>query len=242
MKILFVCSLLNLLTTAFFNVCQAQEVVVTGPKTDESLIFSEGMNELYKSLVYKSSLNLKLHIFDDGLVFNYSQGTDPYLAPDKSYFFANFSVSGSAEGGDSPAIEYEDFMCVFVRMSDGCVVRVDTGGVCGGKWSTGNEWMGIDGSNIGKLDDHPPAVRKIFRDYSSNMRASSAGSPPKIMKYLLEGTAFDNLLACDPVSRRNRVIYKKMFILLRGDRDFINAGKVNEAIKTYDESERDSKH
>jgi hypothetical protein len=46
------------------------------------------------------------------------------------------------------------------------------------------------------------------------------------LKYLSAGTAFDNLLACDPVNPGNQKYYEKLHKLLRCDGDSIDAEKI----------------
>lgn len=215
----------------FFITCDAQALRVSGTNETGTLVFSGGTNGSYRSLFYKNDKGERFNIFDSGLEFNYVEGSDSYLSPDKTHFFVNFSETGSIEDGASPAIESKVYMCAFVRMSDGCVVRVDTGGICGGKWDTTSKWIGIDGLSTRNLFGNPLSVSKVYRDYSSNVKDALVATSPRILKYLPEGTAFDNLLACDPVNSENKEYYEKLLQLLRRDGDLTDAKKVIKAIR-----------
>jgi hypothetical protein len=213
---------------------QAKVVRVFGAGATGTLIFSNFIDGSYASLYYENSRGQRLDIFDSGLEFNYSEESDPYLSPDKKHFFVNFSETGFLGGIASSAVESKEYMCAFVRMADGCIVRVDTGGICGGKWDRSNRWVGIDGSGIEDLDASQITASNVFADYSSSVKDASVNSFPKILKYLPQGAAFDNLLACDPVTQKNKIYYKELLKLLRSDGDSTNAKKV---VKAMDEVE-----
>lgn len=215
-----------MVTTFIVATCQARSIHVSGAEETGNLIFANGTNGTYNSLYYENSKGVRLDLFDSGLTFEYVEGASRHLSPNRMYFFVSFSETGSIEDDASAAVERKEYMCAFVRMSDGYVVQVDSGGVCGGKWDTTSRWIGLDGSSMKDLNIGQPTVTKIFGDYSSRIKDASVSSSPRIMKYLPEGTAFDNLLACDPVGPRNQRYYKGLLKLLRRDGDSINAGKV----------------
>jgi hypothetical protein len=223
-------TIISLLSAFSLTTCDAQVIRVSGADGAAQLIFSNGANGTYKSLYYENPRGARLNIFDSGLEFNYAEESDPYLSPDRTLFFVNFSEAGSIEDGASSAIESKEYMCAFVRMSDGCVVQVETGGICGGKWDETSRWVGLDGSPIGDLGMNHPTVSNVYREYSSRIKDASANSSPRILKYLSEGTAFDNLLACDPVSPRSQKSYEKLLKLLRRDGDSIDAKKIIKAM------------
>jgi len=223
-------SAIGLFFTLFFTACHAQEIRVSGADGTGELVFSDGANGSYKSLFYKNHKGKRFDIFDSGLEFNYIEGSDFYLSPDKTHFFVNFSEIGSIEDGISPANESREYICAFVRMSDGCVVHVDSAGVCGGEWKGSGEWIGADGFSIGNLDANQTTAKKIYFKYLSGFKDASISSSPKVLKYLPEGTAFDNLLACDPVSPRSQKSYEKLLKLLRRDGDSIDVKKIIKAM------------
>jgi hypothetical protein len=218
-------------TTFIVATCQAHSIHVSGAEGTGNLIFANGTDGTYNSLYYETSKGGRLDIFDSGLTFEYVEGASRYLSPSRMYFFVSFSETGSIEDDVSAAVEHKEYLCAFVRMSDGCVVRVDSGEVCGGKWDIASQWIGLDGSGTEDLNTRQPTVIKVFGDYSSRIKDASVSSSPKIMKYLPEGTAFDNLLACDPVNSKNQKYYKNLLKLLWRDSNSIDAKKVIEAMK-----------
>lgn len=216
-----------LLALAFAISCHGQTVVVHGK--NGSLEFYNGKNGTYNSVVYKNSKGQLFNIFDKGVEFYYDDGVDKYLSPDQSYFFVNFSLVGASGGDRSPTVESNEYLCAFVRMADGCVVRVETGGICGGAWSERNKWAGIDGLDVGKLDYKPPTVGKIFENYSPRSGGSSSKSTD-LSGYLLPGTAIDNLLTCDPITDSNESYYRSLLKFLKLGKD---RSKIENIIKEF---------
>jgi hypothetical protein len=230
MKLFMRHATISLLSVLSFTTFHAEAIRISDAEGAGDLVFSNAVDDTYTSLYYENSQGGRLDIFDGGLEFNYDEESDAYLSPDKTHFFVNFSETSSIEDGASSTFVSKEYMCAFVRMSDGCVVQVETGGICGGKWDATSQWVGIDGSIIRDLDMNPPTVSTVFREYSARIKDASAHSSPRILKYLPEGTAFDNLLACDPVSARNQKSYEKLLNLLQRDGDSTNAKKVSKAM------------
>jgi hypothetical protein len=219
------------MATLLIATCYARPISVSGVDRTRNLIFSDGINGTYSSLFYQKSRKERLDIFDSGLTFQYVEQEDPYLSPNRMYFFVNFSSDVATDDDETAGGGVKEFMCAFVRMSDGCVVRVDTGQICGGKWETTSRWVGLDGSSVGDLGINHVTAGKVYSDYSLHTKNAPVSSLPRILKYLPEGTAFDNLLACDPVSHINRETYEELLKLLRRDGDSTNAKKVIKALK-----------
>jgi hypothetical protein len=222
-------NLLGLLIIIFSVGCHGQSVDIHG--NNGSLEFYNGINGIYNSVVYENSKGQKIHMFDTALEFYYAEGVDKYLSPDRSYFFVNFSAAGSSVGDGSPPVDSIEYLCAFVRMSDGCVVRVETGGICGGAWTASHKWVALDGVEAGKLDYQPPSVRKVIENYSSTTNGLSAASTD-ISEYLLQGTTIDNLLTCNPVSAENKNYYKALVKILERRRDRSNTEKIRKALST----------
>ncbi|WP_301737498.1 hypothetical protein [Burkholderia sp. AU45388] len=98
--------------------------------------------------------------------------------------------------------------------------------VCGGEWRPPHQWS----VNIEPIFDNPPNVTDIYAAYSSKHKAGYQISRPPILAYLAEGTAFDNLLACDPPSAGNRSVYSKLLVQLQKDEDIENADKLKKIL------------
>lgn len=123
--------LLLLLAALSVSSSHAQTTLASG--SGGSLVFSGGKDGAYASLVYKDRQGKMLHVFQDGMSFNYEKSSAEELSPDKKYFFVNFSEQGDLEDSSGQASESDEYMCAFVRMENGCVETVETGQVCGGK-------------------------------------------------------------------------------------------------------------
>lgn len=194
-------------------------------------MFSGGKDGAYASLVYKDRQSRIFHVFQDGVSFSYEKSSAEELSPDKKYFFVNFSEQGDLEDSSGQASESDEYMCAFVRMENGCVETVETGQVCGGKWDKSGSWVGLDGTVFGQIDYAKPTAGKLFLQYSAGNR-SSTDVTPRVDAYLLEGTTFDNILACDPVNTMNKASYEGLLKLLERDKDALDADKVKQALKS----------
>ncbi|WP_341522387.1 hypothetical protein AABC73_02880 [Pseudomonas sp. G.S.17] len=209
-----------------FAVTKLHASVVEG--VSGTLIYSEGAGGSYNSLVYKSRNGMLLHVFDEGLKFDYDGRYDEgNLSPDKNYSIVYFTESGFLSGdNDAKGKEYKYYLCAFVRMADGCVLSVETGQQCDGEWDEAGRWNSSIESNDGHLPRHPITVDKIYEDYISGSKDTVQVSAPKILAYFPEGTSFDNLLACDPPRKENVAIYGELMVLLGKDGDFVNFEKL----------------
>lgn len=187
-----------------------------------SLVYSDdGLG----SLVYKSSAGDVFEVFDEGLSFNYDgrYGSGD-LSPDKSFSIVNFSEVGVGEDGLS-----KKYLCAFVRMSDGCVVDVSVGEQCGGSWGGASQWNSSLSNGYDFTKD-APTIDKVYNDYASGRKDLIQVSSPRVLAYFLEGTAFDNILACDPPRDVNKETYLDMLELLARDGDTINFSKLKTAM------------
>lgn len=194
-----------------------------------SLIYSDGIDGDFNSLVYKTNSGNILRIFDEGLSFNYESLDDANnVSPDKTYSVVHFSETGVDEQNRIEKI----YMCAFVRMNDGCVINVESGEQCGGEWSGARHWS----SSINSVSDYSfkeaPTVSKIYKDYESGFKDLNQISSPRIRAYFLEGTTFDNLLVCDPPHDANKKTYTDMLALLQRDGDTKNTEKLKAALKS----------
>lgn len=195
-----------------------------------SLIYSDEKNGVYHSLIFKGRMEKVANTFDVGLAFNF---TGDQLSPDKSYSVVSFSEYGVLDNG--AASEGRSlYLCAFVRMSDGCVVAVESGGQCGGEWAPPNRWVGPLGDSGVSLLNHPPSIEKTYKDYSSGRKDKSQVSNPKVMAYLLEGTSFQNLLTCDPPDERNKSVYNDFLTKLQRDTDAINARALKSVLVEFE--------
>lgn len=190
-----------------------------------SLIYSGKINEDYHSLVFKGKSGELVRPFDVGV--NYSFYSDQ-ISPDKSYSVVNFSESGVLSGESEV---HDIYLCAFVRMSDGCITAVESGGQCGGEWVSPSRWVSPVGDGNESLFNSPPSIEKTFMDYVSGRKDRSQVSNPKVMAYLLEGTSFQDLLVCDPLSGNNNSSYEGLLIKLRRDGDSLNAEAVEDVLR-----------
>lgn len=157
-------------------------------------------------------------MFDVGLNFNYHRQFDvDNISPDKAYAVVHFSETGEHEERMSKV-----YLCAFVRMSDGCVVRVAAGEQCGGGWSAPSQWLSPLSTNGYDLTQEVPSVDRVYKDYALGRKDLTKVSSPKILSYLLEGTTFDNVLTCDPPGNGNKKVYASMLELLERDGDAYN--------------------
>jgi hypothetical protein len=183
------------------------------------LLYSDGVDGDYKSLVYKTNAGSILRIFDEGLSYNYNSKYDAgNLSPDKAYSVVHFSEMGEEYEGRSNTI----YLCAFVRMSDGCVVNVSAGEQCGGGWVAPSLWRSSLSINGYDLTKDLPTVDKVYKGYASGRKDLIQVSSPRVLAYFLEGTTIDNLLACDPPRDVNKKIYSDMLMLLESDGDASN--------------------
>lgn len=212
----------------FLSLINSSELIaVEFHGSPRSLIYSDGVDGDYKSVVYKTDSGNVLRIFDDGLSFNYDSRYDSgSISPDKAYSVVHFSEEG--EGPDGPSNIY---FCAFVRMSDGCVVDVVVGEKCGGGWDLSSQWSSPLGTSDNGIVKNAQTVDKIYKDYSSGRKDLFQVSSPKILSYFLEGTTLDNLLACDPPRNENKKAYIDMLSLLKRDGDISNFSRLKEVMR-----------
>ena len=72
----------------------------------------------------------------------------------------------------------------------------------------------------------PTSMPLIHRNAKSGYQTSH----PPILLYLAEGTTFDNLLVCDPLSSGNRSAYSKILVKLQMDGDTENSAKLKKIL------------
>ncbi|QEO27212.1 hypothetical protein [Xanthomonas translucens] len=213
----------KILALAFLSVtsvAQSQPLKLEGQFG--TLVYSNKKSETYDSIVYEKKQGGRVKPFEDSLIFT-PEAQD--LSPDRSYAVVNFSEHGNLEGGGK-VIEQSKYMCAFIRMSDGCVVRVEEGEICGGTWENPSKWTTPGKNGKVDLESSTPKAVKIYSAYASGHKDGSQVSVPRILAYLPEGTTIDNLLACDPPTDSNAQTYSNFFMLLKRDGDIENAEKV----------------
>ncbi|NTZ04620.1 hypothetical protein FCJ61_10955 [Burkholderia metallica] len=201
--------------------CVQAQVSVSGELS--VLQYSSRRHDAYQALHFKRPDGTMFTPFDEGLRF-YEPGTNS-LSPDKQYSIVNFSAEGDLADSSGVSV-HSEYLCAFVRMKDGCVVHVAQDAVCGGEWRPPHQWS----VNIEPIFDNPPNAADIYAAYSSKHKTGSQVSQPPILAYLAEGTAFDNLLACDPPSAGNRSAYSKLLVQLQRDGDTENANKLKKTL------------
>jgi len=193
-----------------------------------SLVYSDGVDGEFNSLVYKTNAGRVFRIFDEGLSFSYDSRYDAgNISPDKAYSVIHFSEAGESAGRPSSI-----YLCAFVRMSDGCVVNVSTGEQCGGEWGASSQWQSPLTTNGYDFTKNVPSIDEVYEDYASGRKDLTQVSSPRILAYFPEGTTFDNLLACDPPRNSNKKIYSDMLSLLRRDGDTDNFARLRDAMST----------
>ncbi|WP_322082524.1 hypothetical protein [Burkholderia sp. BCC1972] len=210
-----------LLFSAVLPACVQAQVSVSGESS--VLQYTNRGHDAYQDLHFKRSDGTIFTPFDEGLRF-YDPGSNS-LSPDKQYSIVNFSAEGDLADSSGVSV-HSEYLCAFVRMKDGCVVHVAQDAVCGGEWRPPHEWS----VNIEPIFDHPPIAADIYAAYSSKHKTGYQISQPPILAYLAEGTAFDNLLACDPPSVGNRSAYLKLLVQLQRDGDTENADKLKRTL------------
>ncbi|WP_131723243.1 MULTISPECIES: hypothetical protein [Burkholderia] len=206
---------------AVLSVCVRAQVNVPGESS--VLEYANRGHDAYQSLRFKRKDGAMFAPFDEGLRF-YEPGTNS-LSPDKQYSVVNFSAEGELADSSGVSVRSE-YLCAFVRMRDGCVVHVAKDAICGGEWQPPHQWS----VNIEPIFDNPPNAAEIYAAYSSKHKNGYQTSQPPILAYLVEGTTFDNLLACDPPSAGNRSAYSKLLVQLQRDGDTEDAAKLKKIL------------
>ncbi|WP_155740833.1 hypothetical protein [Burkholderia territorii] len=210
-----------LMFLAVLSACVHAEVSVSGESS--VLEYANGEGNVYRSLYFKRPDGMMFTPFDEGLRF-YKPGVNS-LSPDGKYSIVSFSAQGDLDGSSGVSVHTE-YLCAFVRMKDGCVVHVAQDAVCGGEWHPPHQWS----INIEPILDNPPSAADTYAVYVSKRRSGYQISRPPILAYLAEGTAFDNLLACDPPNSGNRGIYSKLLIQLQVDGNTENSAKLTKIL------------
>lgn len=193
-----------------------------------SLVYSDGVDGDFNSLVYENKSGPILRVFDEGLNFNYDSRYDSgSMSPGKTHSVVHFSETGYGLQQKSET----RYLCAFVRMSDGCIVNVEAGDDCDGQWSESERWISSSGNVRDDFLKNAITSSEVYENYRSGIRDSTRVSTPRILAYLSEGTAFDNLLACDPPGLGNMETYTAMLRLLTRDGDTENSEKLTRAIQ-----------
>jgi hypothetical protein len=202
-----------------------------------SLIYSDGSDGKYNSLVFKTHGGDILRVFDEGLKFIYDSNIDvENLSPDKTYSIVHFTESGALGGDDGIADTHTMYLCAFVRMKDGCVLSVATGVQCDGEWRGEKKWSSTLDRNERHFFEGSVSADKVYAGYALGRKDFTQTSSPRILAYLLEGTTVENLLACDPPRKSNRATYSKLINQLQVDGDENNYKILKDAIDNVGQS------
>lgn len=220
------------LCVSVFSVAQSLEAsTVSVDAGTGSLIYSDGSDGKYNSLVFKTDRGDIRRVFDEGLEFTYDSSIDfENLSPDKTYSIVHFSESGTSVGDDGIPDVHTIYMCAFVRMKDGCVLSVATGERCDGEWRGDKKWGNTLNENERYLLEGAVTADKVYAGYALGRKDFTQASSPRVLAYLLEGTTFENLLACDPPGKSNQTTYSKFLNQLWVDGDVTNYESLKNAM------------
>lgn len=202
-----------------------------------TLTYQETQNN-ERLLVYSSEKGETLKIFDYGLEFHYETDDSHFhTSPDKLYVMIPFSESGTlldVETAHESPVTLN--LCAFVRLNDGCITSVATDSQCGGDWAEGHIWSSSLHENNEHLFENKTKVQDIYKNYVSRASDATRRSSPRVLSYLLEGTAFDNLLTCDPPTPKNQKTYTKLRELLKSEGDIESAKKIDSRLDLLSET------
>jgi hypothetical protein len=164
-------------------------------------------------LTYQSANGQRIQIMSDealtssgGVVFSPTDRSA--ISPDGQYLALDLTRNGTASTADGNSdVESREF-CPVLDTRTGCVVRNDTGAICGGSWdSKGAVWHGT-------LDSAGPvaeSIDKIKKPSAQDVWTQYANSPVKNMPtYLQSALGLDNLKACDPPNAANQHYYAQI--------------------------------
>lgn len=189
-----------------------------------SLKFESEVDGAFESVYFEPGLGRKVALFDIGLLFYYSPEA---LSPDKAKSVLQFSESGVLEDDSGNVVgDRSNYMCAFVRMTDGCVVQVAEGEVCGGQWNSSSGWDASTYSNENIIFEGGPSVADLYKKYSSKRKVQLAGGKSLVSSYLQEGTSMENVFSCDPLDSSNKDVYLKLLDALQEGGDLESATKV----------------
>jgi hypothetical protein len=141
---------------------------------------------------------------DGGIVF--SAPRDEAASADGRYVVIDLTRSGVLETGDGkPTVTGRQY-CPIVDTGTGCVVRDETGDICGGKWDAKRSaWLDVVGTGEAQAMSafRKPTAEAIWAQYS---RARADG----IKGYLDVVDGLGNLKACDPPNAGNARYYAEI--------------------------------
>lgn len=186
-----------------------------------SLLFEDRLNEGFQRVVYKMASGKILNPFDVRLFFYYSLES---LSPDKKKSVVQFSGKGVLEDAAGGLVEgRSSYMCAFIRMTDGCIVQVAEGEVCGGSWSDSGDWVTSIYADGKHFFEGGPSVTEIYKQYMK--KNTQLGGGARLYSILQEGTSIENIFACDPLQDNNKNVYFNLLKALQVD------GDISEAVK-----------
>jgi hypothetical protein len=188
-----------------------------------SLLFENRLNEGFQRVVFKTPSGEIFAPFDTGLLFYYSLES---LSPGKTKSVVQFSGQGILEDMAGRPVEGRSiYMCAFIRMTDGCIVQVAEGEVCGGSWSDSGDWITSTYADGKHFFDDGPGIAEIYKQYMKK-KTAQPDSEVKLYSLLQEGTSIGNIFACDPLQDNNRSVYFDLLEVLQVDGDLSVAGKL----------------
>ncbi|WP_152248988.1 hypothetical protein [Xanthomonas maliensis] len=198
------------------------------------LVYASERSGTPTSLAFKRPDGAKIAIFEQGFDFSYDKADDTSnTSRGGAYSVVQFSENGELTGGQGTSGTESLYYCAFVRMADGCVVKVSEGQICGGAWGTDGHWHTTPDGPAAKIDNDPPHVSKVYKGYAAGLKDATFVTSPRILAYLEFGTTVDNLLVCDPPGTTNTNTYQQLIAALKRDKDDVNAIKIQAALTTF---------
>ncbi|MBI0330803.1 hypothetical protein [Burkholderia plantarii] len=211
----FVCALLSTGSawcadnSTVLNFANHSQLVFSDPVTPElAKLFGPG----WTHLTFISAAGTRSRIVPDealttdgGVIF--SLPIKHAISADGRYIALNLTRNGvldADESGKSTTTSRQS--CPILDTATGCVVRDDSGDICGGEWDpTGNGWHDVLGSGKSKLvsDISKPTAKDVWTRFSGSQNHD-------IKSFIDVALGLDNLKACDPPSATNQRYYSQI--------------------------------
>jgi hypothetical protein len=221
-KILPVAVVLCLWNPVHSNAAKNSEQEEIDFRGGSSLIFSLPLSEVesktfepgWKRAVLINASGSEIPLFPmeffasmSGLIFarNYS----PRVSPSGKYAVLDVLRVGVVNPGPAGTEKVSSRQyCPVVDTASGCVVRVQTGDLCGGDWAEKtDEWI-VEGY---KYDGTDAMIRYEFYDanglWNQFQQARRLNATATIRQSLLDSAGAANLMVCEPPNKRNRTSY-----------------------------------
>jgi hypothetical protein len=104
--------------------------------------------------------------------------------------------------GEKPRIEGREY-CPVIETTTGCIVTMQVGEICGGKWSSkGDRWMDASVDRPAEMTEKTTSgADALWKDFSNSSVSL------KLHDVIVSNMGISNVMACDPLSDRNRKSY-----------------------------------